>query len=156
MTSDYKLYQGAVFTELLDDVDKSLSIRAVREEGRLGAYIIDERIGLYIKHSAVRLSPWQFTFSKANALALMELRKQAPKVFIVFVCWLDGMMCATLDELTEILGAGVSDQAWVRIERRKNSWYSVSGAAGELSYKKPQGLSLLTESLTALQAEVAT
>jgi hypothetical protein len=83
MTSDYKLYQGAVFTELLDDVDKSLSIRAVREEGRLGAYIIDERIGLYIKHSAVRLSPWQFTFSKANALALME--EQASPIRLGFV-----------------------------------------------------------------------
>jgi len=147
MTSDYKLYQGAVFAELLDEVDQSLSIRAVREEGRLGAYIIDARVGLYIKHSAVRMSPWQFTFSKANALALMELRRQAPKVFIVFVCWLDGMLCTTLDELTEILGAGVSEQAWVRIDRGKKKWYSVSGAAGDLAYKKPQGLSLLTDAL---------
>ncbi len=147
MTSDYKLYQGAVFAELLDEVDKPLSIRAVREEGRLGAYIIDDRVGLFIKHSAVRMSPWQFTFSKANALVLMELRTRAPKVFVVFVCWLDGMMCASLDELTETLGAGVSDQAWVRVERRRNKWYSVSGGAGNLSYKKPQGLTLLTEAL---------
>jgi hypothetical protein len=146
MTSDYKLYQGAVFTELFDEVD-SLSIRVVRDEGRLGTYIINDRIGLFIKHSAVRMSPWQFTFSKANALTLMELRKQAPKVFLVFVCWLDGMMCATLDEVTTILGAGVSEQAWVRIERRKKQWYSVSGGAGELPYKKPRGLSLLTEAL---------
>jgi len=135
MTSDYKLYQGAVFTELLDSVDEQLSIRAIREEGRLGAYIVSDRVGLYIKHSAVRMSPWQFTFSKANALALMELRRRTPKVFIVFVCWLDGMMCASLDELTEILGAGVSEQAWVRIQRRKNEWYSVSGAAGDMQYK---------------------
>jgi hypothetical protein len=151
MTSDYKLYQGAVFTELLDSVDEQLSIRAIREEGRLGAYIVSDRVGLYIKHSAVRMSPWQFTFSKANALALMELRRRTPKVFIVFVCWLDGMMCASLDELTEILGAGVSEQAWVRIQRRKNEWYSVSGAAGDMQYKKPQGLGAIIEALARAQ-----
>lgn len=149
MTSDYKLYQGAVFAQLLDEIDRPLSIQAIREEGRLGAYIIDNRVGLFIKHSAVRMSPWQFTFSKANALVLMDLRSRAPKVFIVLVCWLDGMLCASLDELTEILGAGVSDQAWVRVERRRNKWYSVNGAAGELPYKKPQGLDLLTEALSS-------
>jgi hypothetical protein len=152
MTSDYKLYQGAVFTELLDEVDQPLSIRAVREEGRLGAYIISDQVGLYIKHSAVRMSPWQFTFTKANALALMDLRKRTPKVFIVFVCWLDGMMCTSLDELTEILGVGISDQAWIRIQRRKNEWYTVSGAAGDLQYKKPQGLGAIIETLTKSQA----
>lgn len=147
MTSDYKLYQGAVFAELLDELDGPLSVRVMRDEGRIGAYVLNSRIGLFIKHSAVRMSPWQFTFSKANALALIELRKQAPKVFLVFVCWLDGMMCASLEELSEILGAGVSDQAWLRIERRKNQWYSVSGAAGDLPYKKPRGLGILIEAL---------
>ena len=71
MTSDYKLYQGAVFTELLDEIEKPLAIRVMREEGRLGSYVINNNVGLYIKHSAVRMSPWQFTFTKANALALM-------------------------------------------------------------------------------------
>ena len=73
-------------------------------------------------------------------------------MFIVFVCWLDGMMCASLDELTEILGAGISEQAWVRIQRRKNEWYSVSAAAGDLPYKKPQGLTILVDALTGVQA----
>lgn len=147
MTSDYKLYQGAVFAELLDKRDGPLSVRVMRDEGRIGAYVLNDRVGLFIKHSAVRMSPWQFTFSKANALALMELRKQAPKVFLVFVCWLDGMLCASLDELSEILGAGISNQAWIRIDRRKNQWYSVSGAAGEFPYKKPRGLGILTDAI---------
>lgn len=148
MIADYKLYHGAVFAELLDETGLSLSIRAVREEGRLCAYVLNEKAGLFVKHSAVRMSPWQFTFSKANALTLMELRGQARQVFVVFVCWLDGMLCITLEELAEIVGSGVSDQAWVRVERRKNKWYSVSGANGDLANKKPQGLSSIAEILT--------
>ncbi len=147
MTSDYKLYQGAVFTELFDEFDSPLSIKAMREDGRLGAYVVSDRLGLYIKHSAVRMPPWQFTFTKANALALMNLRRLTPLVFVVFVCWLDGMTCASLDELTEILGAGISDQAWIRIQRRKNEWYSITGATGDLKYKKPQGLGAIIEAL---------
>ncbi len=147
MISDYKLYQGAVLAQLIDEIDETLAIRDLREEGRQSAYVINDRIGLYIKHSTARLPPWQFTFSKANALSLMELRQQASEVYVTFVCWLDGMMCMSLDELTSILGAGVSDQAWVRVQRRKNEWYSVSGAAGDLPYKKPQGLGALIETI---------
>lgn len=147
MISDYKLYQGAVLAQLIDEIDEPVSIEDLREEGRQSAYIINERIGLYIKHSTARLSPWQFTFSKANALTLMDLRKQASKVFVIFVCWLDGMTCLSLDELTSILGAGISDQAWVRVQRRKNEWYSIGGAAGDLPYKKPQGLIALSDTI---------
>lgn len=149
MISDYKLYHGAVLAELIDDVTSALSIQELREEGRLGAYVIDNRVGLYIKHSAARMPPWQFTFSKPNVLELMNLRQEASSVFVVFVCWLDGMVCLSLNELSLILGVGISEQAWVRVARRKNEWYSVSGAAAELPYKKPQGLAPLVEAVRA-------
>src|SRR5262245_48477816 len=128
MIADYKLYQGAVLAQLIDDAKKSVSVRELVEEGRLNSYVLDERIGMYIKHSAARLPPWQFTFTSANGESLMELRRAYSQVFVVLVCWLDGMVCLSLDELQGITAQEQPVQGWVRAERGKNEWYAVSGS----------------------------
>jgi hypothetical protein len=150
MIPDYKLYHGAVLAELIDRAKQTVSIQELIEEGRLSSYVINSKVGVYVKHSAARMPPWQFTFSKANALALVQLRARAPRVFVVLVCWLDGMVCLSLEELALVLDTGKSQQAWIRAERRKSEWYSVSGAASGLPYKKPQGLAQLIEALNAV------
>lgn len=150
MIPDYKLYQGAVLAELVDEAKRSLKIRELGEDGRLHSYVLDERVGLHIKHSAARMPPWQFTFTQANGLALLELRRAFPKVFVVLVCWLDGMVCVSFEELAELLDPATL-QGWVRAERRKNEWYSVSGQRAGLDYKKPHGIGPLVEALAQPQ-----
>jgi len=147
MIPDYKLYHGAVLAELVDGAKRTLSIRERVEEGRLGSYVLDDRVGLHIKHSAVRMPPWQFTFTPGNGRELLELRRTVSSVFVVLVCWLDGMVCLSLDELFEILGDEALPQGWVRAERKKNEWYGVSGPRAVLSAKKPQGLAQLIGAL---------
>jgi hypothetical protein len=149
MIPDYKLYHGAVLAELVDVAKRTLSIGELVEEGRLSSYVLDGCVGLYVKHSAARMPPWQFTFTDGNRVALCELQRQTPRIFVVLVCWLDGMVCLSLDELATILGPAETQQGWVRVERRKNEWYAVSGAAAELPHKKPRGVAPLVEALSA-------
>jgi hypothetical protein len=147
MIPEYKLYHGAVLAELIDKLVVDISIGELREDGRLSAYILNRQYGLYVKHSAQRMGPWQFTFSTANAHDLLQLRLRCDEVYVVLVCWVDGMVCLDLSEVANLLGMGNTDQAWIRAERLRGRSYSVSGSGGELPTKKPRGLSPLIDQL---------
>lgn len=149
MIPDYKLYHGAVLAEIIDRHTRAVTIGELVEEGRLSSYILNGKVGLQIKHSTQRLHPWQFTFTKSNMRELLDLQQNYEAVFIALVCHTDGMVCLTLDELTEVLVAGESEQAWVRVDRRKGEWYSVSGGGGDLPSKKPKGVDLIVSFLSS-------
>ncbi|WP_316184959.1 MULTISPECIES: hypothetical protein [unclassified Bradyrhizobium] len=147
MIPEYKFYHGAVLAELIDLRSAPLTIDELREDGRLSSYVLDGKIGLQIKHSSNRLRPWQFTFTKTNLIQLLSLQQTYPAVFVVLVCHKDGMVTLSLNEITGILMAGESEQAWIRVNRRKNEWYGINGGAAELEGKRPQGLQKITQAL---------
>lgn len=147
MISEYKFYHGAVLAELVSLKVGPLTVDELIEDGRLSSYILDGVVGLQIKHSANRLHPWQFTFTKANLVQLLALQQRYKAVFIVLVCYADGMVTLTFDDVTEILTNGESEQVWIRVDRRKNEWYSVSGGTAELRGKRPQGVQRIIQAL---------
>jgi len=149
MIADYKFYHGVVLAELVNHMVGPLSIDELIEEGRLSSYILDDKIGLQIKHSTNRLHPWQFTFTKQNLLQLLSLQQKFGSVFIVLVCNEDGMVTLTLEEVTAILTTGESEQAWIRVDRKRNEWYAVNGGAAELPNKTPQGVQPIIQALCA-------
>lgn len=147
MIADYKFYHGVVLAELVNLKAGPLSIDELSEVGRLSAYILDGVVGVQIKHSTNRLRPWQFTFTTANLVQLRALEKSYPAVFIVLVCRNDGILTLTLEEAAQILTGGHSDQAWIRVDRKKNEWYSVNGSVSELVGKRPQGVQKIIQRL---------
>lgn len=149
MIAEYKFYHGAVLAELVNLRAGPLSIDELIEEGRLSSYVLDGKIGLQIKHSTNRLHPWQFTFTKANLVQLLALQQDYSPVFVVLVCYTDGMVALTLEEVTGVLATGVSEQAWIRVDRKKNEWYSINGGAAELAGKRPQGVLNIIQALEA-------
>jgi hypothetical protein len=148
MIPEYKLYHGAVLAEIIHRHVGQVAIRDLHEEGRPSSYVLDGKVGMQIKHATQRLHPWPFVFTKANVGDLLALRSSVPVVFSVFVCHTDGMACISLDELLQVLTPGESDQAWVRLDRRKGKWYRVSGSGGDLESKKPNGVDAIIEALS--------
>jgi len=148
MIAEYKFYHGVVLAELINLMDRAVSINELHEEGRLSSYVIDDRLGLQIKHSTNRLTPWQFTFTKQNLLQLLTMRTHHKMVFVALVCHDDGIVTLTLEEAISILSSGESQQAWIRVERRRNEWYTVNGGAAELPNKKPQGVQAIIQALS--------
>jgi len=145
---EYKLYHGAVLAEIVHRHTGDLAIRDLHEEGRPSSYILNGKVGLHIKHASQRLHPWPFVFTKTNLAMLQEMREVGPAVFCVFVCHTDGMACVLFDELQEVLVTGGTEQAWVRLDRRKGEWYRVSGGKGDLAAKKPNGVDAVLEALS--------
>lgn len=147
MIAEYKFYHGVVFAELINHKVGPLTIDELIEDGRLSSYILDGQVGLQIKHSTNRMHPWQFTFTKANLVQLLALQQTYDPVFVVLVCNDDGMVTLSLDEITDIMASGESEQAWIRVDRRKSKQYSVVGGAAELPGKCPQGVSRIIQAL---------
>lgn len=149
MISDYKFYHGAVLAELVNINIGPVSIDELNEDGRLSFYVLDGIVGLHIKHSGSRLHPWQFTFTKSNLVQLLSLQRSYSATFVVLVCHTDGLVTLTFEELVAVLAAGGSEQAWVRVDRKKNEWYSVAGGAAELAGKRPGGIQKIIQVLEA-------
>jgi hypothetical protein len=143
MIAEYKLYHGAALAELIQELSSPISIDELNESGRLSSYILNQRVGLQIKHSTQRLTPWSFTFTRYNMSELLALRARFDEVFVIFVCETQGMVCLSIEEMLSISQVGQSDQIWFRIERRRGKWFQVHGSEGALSSKKPNGLDQL-------------
>jgi hypothetical protein len=147
MIAEYKFYHGAVLAELINLKTGPLSIDELSEDGRLCSYILDGRVGFQIKHSTNRLHPWQFTFTKANLVQLLALQQSYSAVLVVLVCHTDGFVVLTLEEATILLATRESEQAWIRVDRKKNEWYSVNGGVAGLVCKRPQGVQKIIHAL---------
>ncbi len=147
MFDDYELYHGVVLREIVVRNDSSVRIAPFRSSGRVAAFVLNDAIGLFLKHSSKRLSPWQFTFQSDQLECLRELERNCVQTFTVFVCGRDGMLTMAFDDLHELLNLEESKQAWVRIERKPRSMYTVRGNEREHSRKIAKGISPLKEVL---------
>jgi hypothetical protein len=149
MIPEYKLYQGAVLAELVDVMGAPVQIEELSEAGRLASYVLNGRVGLHVKHSAQRLHPWPFTFTKQNLADILALAARCRQAFIVLVCHTDGMVTITVQELMQVLQVVPSEQAWLRVDRRKRKLYVIAGGKGELATKKPKGVDPVVDALCA-------
>lgn len=146
MIPEYKRYHGAVFAEIVDAFPGPVSIEEWPEKGRISSYVLNDRIGLHIKHSGSRMRPWMFTVTTANFEDIEKLRERCDHVFIVLVCWIDGIVCIDDFEFQEIVSLD-NGRSWLRAERRKGELYTVSGSRSELAGKRANGVAPILEVL---------
>ena len=154
MIAEYKLYHGAVLSELVDISEVDLVIGELQEEGRLTSYILNQRIGLHIKHSTSRPPPWQFTITKSNLLELFTLARLYRTVFVALVCGTDGIAVLSLEEVAAIVDTSASEKAWVRVDRSRGQQFSISGNGRALAGKKAEGVATIISTLAARPAPV--
>lgn len=136
MINNFDFFHGIVFSRLLHAAKQSLSIKVYPTKDN-ASYVIDGRVGLYIKYSAKRLTPWTFTFNKEHQDEILAMRNSLENVFILFVCNDNGIACLDFDELKIVLNEVHEEIEWVRIARRKRHEFAISGKDGELDFKVP-------------------
>ncbi|MET4726052.1 hypothetical protein ABIF63_010158 [Bradyrhizobium japonicum] len=149
MLDDYEFYQGVVLRQLAveNDYSMSVSFRPFVREGRINAFVMNGRVGVYIKHSSKRMSPWRFTFNIEQAADLLDLEHKFPDSFMVFVCGTDGLVTLTCADLHSIVSFQESENAWVSISRPPRTQYELAGNRGELKYKVSRGIGTIPETL---------
>ncbi|MDV6330021.1 hypothetical protein [Asticcacaulis sp. 201] len=151
MVPEYKFYHGAALCEIIDICPFDIKIGELKEDGRLTSYVVDQKIGLQVKHSSARLPPWSFSFTSANWDELIILSKLYKKnVFLIFVCSDVGFVTIDIQCVLELLSNGQAEQAWIRISRKRGKWFEVSGNSGRQAIKRPTGVAPILDALVAI------
>lgn len=134
MVREFEFYHGAALARLIHG-NKSISIEQYAAGTSNASYVINGRLGFYIKHSTSRLSPWVFTFLRSHQDEVQEMQDSLGNVFVVLVCGDDGMVCLSYDELKLALDHNHGDAEWIKAARRKREKYAISGSDGKLKTK---------------------
>jgi len=140
MTPEYQFYHGALLHELIVTAGCEISITLRDFHGRPDAFLIDGEVGVLIKHSSARLTPWSFTFNKDHVAEFHALRTDARVCFVALVCDEDGFVCVRDSDLMEIFTPTSADVASVRVDRRPRKMYRVSSSGNALDRKVAKGV----------------
>lgn len=120
MIREIERYHGAVLARLVR-TGESKAVQCGLHPRFRSAYILNERIAIYVKYSASRLSPWMFRFKAEHRNEIVKLGDEFQEVFITLVCGFDGVACMSVQEYRQVEGSES-----VRVARRKRQKYSIS------------------------------
>jgi hypothetical protein len=147
MSRDFEAFHGIVLRSIIVSVGCSVAVEPFNRHGRLDAYVFDSKVGVFVKYSTKRMTPWPFTFHIDQVSELLDLEIEHPNAFVVFACGVDGLVAIEMATLHELVDFKQTEQAWVRIERRPRMLYSLSGNRGELANKVPRGIARVVEAI---------
>ena len=147
MTDEYEFYHGAVLRALIVECGVPIEIGVDDKIGRVDSFAINRKVGVHIKHSEKRMSPWQFTFSRDNVEELIALDEKYLSLFICLVCGDDGIVALRPDEFLQITGPAQSETYWIRVARPKNKMYELTGNDGTLGGKKSRGIAAVADAI---------
>ena len=134
MISEQQQFHGPVFIELTQNSKKPVQIESLKGHYENTAYAING-VGVFIKHSSKRMTPWKFSFYKNHQDTILELKKIFDEVVVILVCGKDGFVGLDFLELKNILNEVHDEIEWIKIDRRIRTQYSVSGTDGKLGFK---------------------
>jgi hypothetical protein len=147
MFDEYEFYQGVVLRSIIVDGDLAITVKPFVNEGRISAFVVNSRFGVFMKHSSKRMSPWRFTFNLDQVSDLLDLEGRYFDSFVVFVCGTDGLVTLDVATLHQIVTFNDVEHAWVAIERKPRTQYSVRGNRTELPNKIAHGTALIHETI---------
>ena len=133
MIKEFELYHGAVLTKIAQS-DAHTVINPYPTPSRC-TYLINNKIGLYIKHSSKRLTPWGFSFLRQHQDEIQHMAKSLDQVFVALVCGKDGIACLSHEELKHVLDDVHDECEWIRVSRRPREKYAIKGSDGKLRFK---------------------
>jgi len=134
MLKEFDFFHGVVFTRIIHDCEITIGIKSYPTPSN-SSYIINDNVGIFIKYSAKRMSPWRFSFQKRHQDEILEMKNKLGEVFTVLVCNDDGIVCLSFDELKMILDTQQDEVSWISATRGPREEYEVKGSDGKLKFK---------------------
>lgn len=134
MISEFEFYHGVAFARILHSSQKELAIKSYSPSDN-AAYVINGSIGIYIKYSLKRLSPWRFSFQQRHREKITEMRETIGAAFVLLVCNEDGIVTLNFDEFTQVLSEARAGTEWISATRNRRQMYAIKGSDGKLGFK---------------------
>jgi hypothetical protein len=134
MLKEFDFFHGVVFTRIIHGSEITICIKSYPTPSN-SSYIINDNVGIFIKYSSKRMSPWRFSFQKRHQDEILEMKNKLGEVFTILVCNDDGIVCLSFDELKMILDTQHDEGAWISAARGPREEYEVKGSDGKLKFK---------------------
>jgi len=134
MINEFEFFHGAVFSGILHGAKTEVRLSAYRDDDN-ATYVLNDKVGLYIKYSTKRLTPWRFSFLEKHQEQIKALKKNFGNVYLILVCNKDGIVILSYEDLRQILDENIELVEWVSVTRGKGKMYGVKGSDGELEFK---------------------
>jgi hypothetical protein len=99
---------------------------------------VKSSVGLFIKISNSRRSPWRYSFYKEHQDEIEQLKAEHGQVFIAFVAGDDGIACISYEQLKAILDENHEELEWVSVSRKIRENYRIKGNDGTLERPLPR------------------
>lgn len=131
--NEYEFYNGVVLNRLIRK-GKVLNIDIFPSKSS-NSFIINGKVGVYIKYSRKVTSPWRFTFKKAHQDEMKIMRELLNKLYLILVCYDDGIVCLEYSEIKNILNNDHEEYEWISASRLKREQYKIQGSDGKLKFK---------------------
>lgn len=133
MLKEFEFYHGVILSRLVHGSDP-VRINTYPTDSN-ASYVLNSAVGLYIKHSTKRMTPWRFSFQKKHQNEILEMKEKFNEVFLILVCGDDGIVTLGYKELKKILDEQHEEVEWIAVSRRPREKYTVKGSNGKLKYK---------------------
>ena len=129
----------------LDELNENISYRFSRGEKR-SCYLLsiqdrfnnNLQIGLYIKRSRKRLSPWRYTFTNDHQHEIEDLLNSTDYLFLLLITDQEGVAVIDYPTLKQLLDDHFDDTEWISVTRKLRENYRVSGKDGKLDRALPK------------------
>jgi hypothetical protein len=141
---------GAVLRRLLIEVGErspQLMVKLHRNELSRSSYQLDIldlktnaecTVGLFIKFSTARRSPWRFSFTDLTKVSIEVLNKTSIKTFVIFASVEDGIACIDSEKLGELLSLQSPSTESVQLKGKPKESYRISGSDGKIEKILPR------------------
>lgn len=134
MIKEFEFYHGVILAKLVHGINTSVLIQTFPSRSN-SSYIVNKNIGLFIKYSTKRMSPWRFSFAKDHQDEILNIKNTLGEVFTLLGCGEDGVVCLSFDDLKKILNETHDQTEWISVSRGRNKEYTIKGTDGSLRYK---------------------
>lgn len=131
--NEYEFYNGVVLNRLIRK-GKPIKIDVFPTSGN-NSFMINEKVGLYIKYSTKKISPWRFSFTREHQEEMKIMRDLLENIYLILICGKDGIACIEYEELKQVLDEYYEEVEWVSASRLKREQYSIKGSNGKLDFK---------------------
>lgn len=134
MINEFKAYHGSAFAELIDE--STVPITLFRPDlSNNAVYILNNSIGLFIKHSTKRISPWRFSFQTDHVKSVLKLTQKFEHTFMVLICGRVSITVLNNLEIQDLLPLNSPTTSWVSVNSGHNTMLTVEGSSGKLKRK---------------------
>ena len=148
ISTENMLHGAALLTllESLDTLDEEISYRLSNGETKSCYKLslsneknIDSlKIGLFLKRSRKRISPWRYTFSKDNQHEIERLLNETNYLFVLLITDQEGVAVIDYPMLKMLLDDHFEESESISVSRKLRENYRVSGTDGKLNKALPK------------------